>query len=407
MVSPLGGTAETTWARILKGESGARKIDKFQTDDLPCKIAMPVPRQGEGAFNQDDWMDPKESKRVDDFIVFAMSAATQALNDANWHPSTEEEKYRSGTMIGSGIGGLEGIAETALTLHEKGPRRVSPFFITGRLINLASGYVSIRHGLKGPNHSVVTACSTGAHAIGDAARLIALDDADVMVAGGAESAICRIGIAGFAACRALSTKFNDTPEKASRPYDKDRDGFVMGEGAGVVVLEEYEHAKARGAKIYGEIVGYGLSGDAYHITAPAEDGNGGFRSMQAALKRAGITASDLDYVNAHGTSTMADTIELGAVTRMLGNSVGTVAMSSTKSSIGHLLGAAGAVEAIFCLLAMRDSILPPTLNLDNPDIETEIDLVPLKARAKEVNYALSNSFGFGGTNASLVMKKVV
>jgi len=406
MVSPLGGTAETTWARILKGESGARKIDKFQTDDLPCKIAMPVPREGEGAFNQDDWMDPKESKRVDDFIVFAMSAATQALNDANWHPSTEEEKCRTGTMIGSGIGGLEGIAETALTLHEKGPRRVSPFFITGRLINLASGYVSIRHGLKGPNHSVVTACSTGAHAIGDAARLIALDDADVMVAGGAESAICRIGIAGFAACRALSTQYNDTPEKASRPYDADRDGFVMGEGAGVVVLEEYEHARARGAKIYGEIAGYGLSGDAYHITAPAEDGDGGFRSMQAALKRAGITPADIDYVNAHGTSTMADTIELGAVTRLIGNAVNTVSMSSTKSSIGHLLGAAGAVEAIFCLLAMRDSMLPPTLNLDNPSIETEMDLVPLKARAKEVNYALSNSFGFGGTNASLVMKKV-
>ncbi|MES1990174.1 MAG: beta-ketoacyl-ACP synthase II [Pseudomonadota bacterium] len=407
MVSPLGGDVETTWSRILKGESGARRIEKFQVDDLPCKIAMPVPREGIGAFIQDDWMDPKESKRVDDFIVFAMSAATQALNDANWHPSTEEEKCRSGTMIGSGIGGLEGIAETALILQEKGPRRVSPFFITGRLINLASGYVSIKHGLKGPNHSVVTACSTGAHAIGDAARLIALDDADVMVAGGAESAICRIGIAGFAACRALSTEYNDTPERASRPYDKDRDGFVMGEGAGVVVLEEYEHAKARGAKIYGEIVGYGLSGDAYHITAPAEDGDGGFRSMQAALKRAGISPSDLDYVNAHGTSTMADTIELGAVTRMLGNSVSKVSMSSTKSSIGHLLGAAGAVEAIFCLLAMRDSILPPTINLDNPDVVTEIDLVPNKARAKEVNYALSNSFGFGGTNASLVMKKVV
>lgn len=407
MVSPLGGDVETSWSRILKGESGARKIEKFQVDDLPCKIAMPVPREGVGAFIQDDWMDHKESKRVDDFIVFAMSAATQALNDANWHPATEEEKCRTGTMIGSGIGGLEGIAETALILHEKGPRRVSPFFITGRLINLASGYVSIRHGLKGPNHSVVTACSTGAHAIGDAARLIALDDADVMVAGGAESAICRIGIAGFAACRALSTEYNDTPEKASRPYDKDRDGFVMGEGAGIVVLEEYEHAKARGAKIYGEVVGYGLSGDAYHITAPAEDGDGGFRSMQAALKRAGISPSDLDYVNAHGTSTMADTIELGAVTRMLGNSVSTVSMSSTKSSIGHLLGAAGAVEAIFCLLAMRDSILPPTINLDNPEVVTEIDLVPNKARAKEVNYALSNSFGFGGTNASLVMKKVV
>ncbi|MGV8996920.1 MAG: beta-ketoacyl-ACP synthase II [Parvibaculaceae bacterium] len=407
MVSPLGGDVETTWSRILKGESGARKIEKFQVDDLPCKIAMPVPREGLGAFIQDDWMDPKESKRVDDFIVFAMSAATQALNDANWHPSTEEEKCRSGTMIGSGIGGLEGIAETALILHEKGPRRVSPFFITGRLINLASGYVSIKHGLKGPNHSVVTACSTGAHAIGDAARLIALDDADVMVAGGAESAICRIGIAGFAACRALSTEYNDTPERASRPYDKDRDGFVMGEGAGVVVLEEYEHAKARGAKIYGEIVGYGLSGDAYHITAPAADGDGGFRSMQAALKRAGISPSEIDYVNAHGTSTMADTIELGAVTRMLGNAASTVSMSSTKSSIGHLLGAAGAVEAIFCLLAMRDSMLPPTINLDNPETVSEIDLVPNKARAKEVNYALSNSFGFGGTNASLVMKKVV
>ena len=407
MVSPLGGDVETTWSRMLKGESGARKIEKFQVDDLPCKIAMPVPREGVGAFIQDQWMDPKESKRVDDFIVFAMSAATQALNDADWHPATEEEKCRTGTMIGSGIGGLEGIAETALILQEKGPRRVSPFFITGRLINLASGYVSIKHGLKGPNHSVVTACSTGAHAIGDAARLIALDDADVMVAGGAESAICRIGIAGFAACRALSTEYNDTPEKASRPYDKDRDGFVMGEGAGVVVLEEYEHAKARGAKIYAEIVGYGLSGDAYHITAPAEDGDGGFRSMQAALKRAGISPGELDYVNAHGTSTMADTIELGAVTRMLGNAAKTVSMSSTKSSIGHLLGAAGAVEAIFCMLAMRDSMLPPTLNLDNPQVESDIDLVPLNVRAKEVNYALSNSFGFGGTNASLVMKKVV
>jgi len=406
MVSPLGASAETTWARILKGESGARKIDTFETGDLPCKIAMPVRREGEGAYNPDDWMDPKESKRVDEFIVYAMAAAEQALNDSGWHPSTEEEKCRTGTMIGSGIGGLQGIAETALMLHEKGPRRVSPFFITGRLINLASGYVSIRHGLKGPNHSVVTACSTGAHAIGDAARLIALDDADVMVAGGAESAISRIGIAGFAACRALSTQYNDTPEKASRPYDKDRDGFVMGEGSGVVVLEEYEHAKARGAKIYGEIAGYGLSGDAYHITAPSEDGDGGFRSMQAALKRAGISPSDLDYVNAHGTSTMADTIELGAVTRLIGNAINTVSMSSTKSSIGHLLGAAGAVEAIFCLLAMRDSMLPPTLNLDNPSVETEMDLVPLKARAKEVNYALSNSFGFGGTNASLVMKKV-
>lgn len=406
MVSPLGCGAETTWKRILNGESGARKIEKFDVSDLPCKIAMPVPREGEGAFNPDDWMDPKEAKRVDEFIVYAVSAATQALEDAGWKPTTDEEQWRTGTLIGSGIGGLEGIAETALTLRDKGPRRVSPFFITGRLINLASGYVSIQHGLKGPNHAVVTACSTGAHAIGDAARLIALDDADVMVAGGTESAISRLGIAGFAACRALSTSFNDEPTKASRPYDKDRDGFVMGEGAGVVVLEEYEHAKARGAKIYGEIVGYGLSGDAYHITAPPEDGNGGYRSMQAALKRAGISASDLDYVNAHGTSTMADTIELGAVSRLLGNAVNKVSMSSTKSSIGHLLGAAGAVEAIFCLLAMRDSKLPPTLNLDNPAIETEIDLVPNKAVDKEVNYALSNSFGFGGTNASLVMKKV-
>lgn len=406
MVSPLGCGVDTTWKRLIAGESGANTITSFETSDLPCKIACDVPLEGEGAFNRDDWMDPKESKRVDEFIVYAVSAATQALSDAGWKPSTEDERCRTGTLIGSGIGGLQGIADTALTLHEKGPRRVSPFFITGRLINLASGYVSIQHGLKGPNHSVVTACSTGAHAIGDAARLIALDDADVMVAGGTESAISRIGIAGFAACRALSTSYNDTPTKASRPYDKDRDGFVMGEGAGVVVLEEYEHAKARGAKIYGEIVGYGLSGDAYHITAPSEDGDGGFRSMQAALKRAGISPSDLDYVNAHGTSTMADTIELGAVTRLLGNAVEKVSMSSTKSSIGHLLGAAGAVEAIFCLLAMRDSKLPPTLNLDNPSVETKMDLVPNVARDKEVNYALSNSFGFGGTNASLVMRKV-
>ena len=405
MVSPLGCGVETTWKRILNGESGARKIEKFDVSDLPCKIAMPVPREGEGAFNPDDWMDPKESKRVDDFIVYAMSAATQALNDAGWKPSTEEERCRTGTMIGSGIGGLEGIAETALTLQEKGPRRVSPFFITGRLINLTSGYVSIEHGLKGPNHSVVTACSTGAHAIGDAARLIALDDADVMVAGGAESAICRIGIAGFAACRALSTGYNDTPEKASRPYDKDRDGFVMGEGAGIVVLEEYEHAKARGAKIYGEVVGYGLSGDAYHVTAPPEDGEGGFRSMQAALKRAGISPSDLDYVNAHGTSTMADTIELGAVTRLLGNAVEKVSMSSTKSSIGHLLGAAGAVEAIFCILAIRDQVAPPTINLDNPAAATPIDLAPNAKRERRIDVALSNSFGFGGTNAALLVGK--
>ncbi len=406
MVSPLGCGVETTWNRILRVNPVRGKSRNSTSRTFPARSQCPFPAKArERSIQTTGWIRRNRS-RVDDFIVYAMSAATQALKDACWKPSTEEEQGRTGTMIGSGIGGLEGIAETAITLQEKGPRRVSPFFITGRLINLTSGYVSIEHGLKGPNHSVVTACSTGAHAIGDAARLIALDDADVMVAGGAESAICRIGIAGFAACRALSTGYNDTPEKASRPYDADRDGFVMGEGAGVVVLEEYEHARARGAKMYGEIVGYGLSGDAYHVTAPPEDGEGGFRSMQAALKRAGISPSDLDYVNAHGTSTMADTIELGAVTRLLGNAVEKVSMSSTKSSIGHLLGAAGAVEAIFCLLAMRDGKLPPTINLENPAVETLIDLVPNKSRDKEVNYALSNSFGFGGTNASLVMKKV-
>ena len=406
MVTPLGCGVDITWAKLLEGKSGARRIERFETDDLPCKIACEVPREGEGAFNADDWMEPKEQKRVDDFIIFGVAAADQALSDAGLDSMTEEEKLRTGVMIGSGIGGLPGIADTAISMHEKGPRRVSPFFIPGRLINLASGYVSIKHGLKGPNHSVVTACSTGAHAIGDAARLIMLDDADVMVAGGAEAAISRLGIAGFAACRALSTGFNDTPERASRPYDKDRDGFVMGEGSGVVVLEELERAKARGATIYGEVVGYGLSGDAYHITAPPEDGEGGFRSMQAALKRAGMSPSEIDYVNAHGTSTMADTIELGAVTRLLGNAVNKTAMSSTKSAIGHLLGAAGSVEAIFCLLAMRDSILPPTINLDDPAVETEIDLVPHTAKEKEVNAVLSNSFGFGGTNASLVMRKL-
>jgi len=407
MVTPLGTGVDVTWRRLLAGESGAGKIERFETDDLPCKIACEVPREGEGAFVTDEWMEPKEAKRVDEFIVFAMASAKQALEDAGLDKIEGEAQERAGVMIGSGIGGLPGIAETAVTLHEKGPRRVSPFFIPGRLINLASGYVSIRYGLKGPNHSVVTACSTGAHAIGDAARLIMLDDADVMVAGGAEAAISRLGIAGFAACRALSTGFNDEPERASRPYDEDRDGFVMGEGAGVVVLEEYEHAKARGAKIYGEVVGYGLSGDAYHITAPAEDGNGGYRAMEAALKRSGLGVSDIDYVNAHGTSTpLGDEIELGAVTRLFGNAVNKMAMSSTKSSIGHLLGAAGSVEAIFCLLAMRDNIIPPTINLDKPSVETEIDLVPHKAREKEVNAVLTNSFGFGGTNASLVMKKV-
>ena len=407
MVTPLGCGVDTTWERILESKSGARRIDTFEVSDLPCQIACSVPRGdgSDGTFNPDQWMEPKEQRKVDDFIVYAMAAATQALDDAGWHPSTYEEQITSGVLIGSGIGGLQGIAETSLLLQERGPRRVSPFFIPGRLINLAGGYVSIAHGLKGPNHAVVTACSTGAHAIGDAARLVALGDAEVMVAGGTESPISRIGIAGFAACRALSTGFNDTPEKASRPYDRDRDGFVMGEGAGVVVVEALEHALARGAKIYGEIVGYGMSGDAFHITAPSEDGDGAYRSMQAALKRAAITASEIDYINAHGTSTMADEIELAAVQRLLGNATATASMSSTKSATGHLLGAAGAIEAIFSLLAIRDQIVPPTINLDNPSVETPIDLVPHKARKRPVEYALSNSFGFGGTNASLVFKR--
>ena len=343
---------------------------------------------------------------MDDFIIYGLAAAKQAVADSGWQPQTDEDRYRTGVLIGSGIGGLDGIEQASILVHEKGPRRLSPFFIPGRLINLVSGYVSIEHGFKGPNHAVVTACATGAHAIGDAARLIMFGDADVMVAGGAESAVCRIGIAGFNACRALSTAYNDTPAKASRPYDKDRDGFVMGEGAGVVVLEELEHARARGAKIYGEVKGYGLSGDAFHITAPSEDGDGGYRAMQMALKHASIAASDIDYVNAHGTSTMADGIELGAVERLLGNAASKTAMSSTKSSIGHLLGAAGSVEAIFCLLAMRDGIVPPTINLDNPDVTTQIDLVPHKAQKREVNIAMSNSFGFGGTNACLIVSKV-
>jgi 3-oxoacyl-[acyl-carrier-protein] synthase II len=352
-------------------------------------------------------MEPKEQRKVDDFIIFAMSAATQALADANWHPSRYEDQIVSGVLLGSGIGGVEGIAETSLILRDRGPRRVSPFFIPGRLINLASGYVSIAHGLKGPNHAVVTACSTGAHAIGDAGRLIALGDADVMVAGGTESPVNRISLAGFAACRALSTGFNDTPERASRPYDRDRDGFVMGEGAGAVVLEEYDHAKRRGARIYAELIGYGLSGDAFHITAPAEDGDGAFRCMTAALRRAGVAPGDVDYINAHGTSTpLGDEIELKAVERLVGNAAAGISMSSTKSSIGHLLGAAGAVESIFCLLAMRDNIVPPTINLDNPSVGTAIDLVPHKPREKPVNVALSNSFGFGGTNASLVFRRL-
>ena len=410
MVSPLGCGVETTWKRILKGQSGAKKIDTFDVSDLPSKIACTVPRGdgADGSFNPDQWMEPKEQRKVDDFIVFAMAAARQALDDANWHPSSEHDRCATGTMIGSGIGGLNGIAETAVLLKERGPRRVSPFFIPGRLINLASGYVSIEHGLKGPNHAVVTACSTGAHAIGDASRLIALGDADVMVAGGTESPIGRIGMAGFCAARALSTGFNETPEKASRPYDKDRDGFVMGEGAGVLILEEYEHARARGAKVYAEVTGYGLSGDAYHITSPPPDGDGGFRSMSAAMKRAGITAADIDYINAHGTSTqVGDEIELGAVERLLGNAASRVSMSSTKSSTGHLLGAAGAIEAIFSILAIRDNIAPPTINLEHPSVETAIDLVPLTPRKREINIALSNSFGFGGTNASVIVQRVV
>ena len=408
MVSPLGCGVETTWQRLLKGESGAKKIDTFDVSDISCRIACVVPR-GDGSggtFNADQWMEPKEQRKVDNFILFGMSAAKQALDDAGWHPQSYEEQTSTGVLIGSGIGGVEGIAANAVILHEKGPRRVSPFFIPGRIINLASGYVSIEFGLKGPNHAVVTACSTGAHAIGDAARMVALGDAEVMVAGGTESPVNRISLAGFAALRALSTGFNEEPTRASRPYDKDRDGFVMGEGAGVVVVEALEHAKARGAKIYAELIGYGMSGDAYHITAPSPDGDGAFRCMSMALKRAGITAGDIDYINAHGTSTpLGDEIELGAVQRLVGNAAGRVSMSSTKSCIGHLLGAAGAVEAIFSILAIRDGVAPPTINLDNPSVETPIDLVPHKARKREINIALSNSFGFGGTNASLIFTR--
>ena len=409
LVTPLGGNVDTTWRRLTAAESGIARVEKFDVSDITCKIAGQVPRGdgSNGTFNPDNWMEPKEQRKVDDFIIYAMGAATQALNDADWHPQSYDDQITSGVLIGSGIGGVEGIAETALLLRDRGPRRVSPFFIPGRLINLASGHVSIAHGLKGPNHAVVTACSTGAHAIGDAGRLIALGDADVMVAGGAESPVNRISLAGFAACRALSTGFNDTPEKASRPYDRDRDGFVMGEGAGAVVLEEYEHAKKRGARIYAELVGYGLSGDAYHITSPSEDGDGAYRCMMAAIKRAGISAGDIDYINAHGTSTpVGDEIELKAVERVVGNAAGRISMSSTKSCIGHLLGAAGAVEAIFCLLAMRDEIVPPTINLDNPSVTTAIDLVAHKAKKRPINVALSNSFGFGGTNASLVFRRV-
>jgi 3-oxoacyl-[acyl-carrier-protein] synthase II len=409
MVTPLGCGVEPTWQRLLASESGIKRIEKFEVADIASQIAGQIPRGdgSHGTFNPDQWMEPKEQRKVDDFILYAMCAAKLALEDAGWHPARYEDQITSGVLIGSGIGGVEGIAETALVLRDRGPRRVSPFFIPGRIINLASGYVSIAHSLKGPNHAVVTACSTGAHAIGDAGRLIALGDADVMVAGGTESPVNRISLAGFAACRALSTGFNNAPERASRPYDRDRDGFVLGEGSGVVVLEEYDHAQRRGARIYAELIGYGLSGDAFHITAPAEDGDGAQRCMKAALRRAGISPGDIDYINAHGTSTpLGDEIELKAVEALVGDAASRISMSSTKSSIGHLLGAAGAVEAIFCLLAMRDQVVPPTINLDNPSVATAIDLVPHQPRKRSVNVTLSNSFGFGGTNASLVFRRV-
>ncbi|MDF3605704.1 beta-ketoacyl-ACP synthase II [Paracoccus sp. DMF-8] len=408
MVTPLASGVEATWERLLAGQSGAGPITRFDAKDVVTKYACEIPfgDGSDGSFNPDEWMEPKDRRKVDDFILYGMAAATQAVRDSGWEPESLEDRERTGVMIGSGIGGLSSIADTAVLIKERGPKRVSPFFIPGALINLVSGQVSIRFGFKGPNHAVVTACSTGAHAIGDAARLIMLGDADVMIAGGTESPICEIGVAGFNACKALSTERGDAPTTASRPRDASRDGFVMGEGAGVVVLEEYEHAKARGAKIYAEILGYGLTGDAYHITAPSEDGDGGFRSMTAALKRAGIEPGQLDYINAHGTSTMADVIELGAVERLLGDAAGDVVMSSTKSSIGHLLGAAGAVEAIFCILALRDQICPPTINLDDPVRDTAIDLAANAAVRRKVDYVLSNSFGFGGTNASLVMGKV-
>ncbi|AWB22077.1 beta-ketoacyl-[acyl-carrier-protein] synthase II [Methylobacterium currus] len=408
MVSPLGSSVDVSWSRLIEGQSGAARVEAFDVSDLACKIACSIPLGdgSDGTFNPDRWMEAKEQRKVDPFIVYAMAAAGQALDDADWHPTSHEDQCATGVLIGSGIGGIGGIYDASVTLFEKGPRRISPFFIPGRIINLASGQVSIAHGLKGPNHAVVTACSTGAHAIGDAARLVALGDADVMLAGGAESPINRLSLAGFAACRALSTGFNDEPQRASRPYDRDRDGFVMGEGAGVVVLEEYEHAKARGARIYAEVIGYGLSGDAYHITSPSPDGDGAYRCMSAAVKRAGITPSEIDYINAHGTSTpLGDELELKAVERLLGNATD-VAMSSTKSATGHLLGAAGAIEAIFSVLAIRDGVVPPTLNLDNPSVETAIDLVPHKAQKRKVNVALSNSFGFGGTNASLILRAV-
>ncbi|PHY13524.1 beta-ketoacyl-[acyl-carrier-protein] synthase II [Caulobacter sp. B11] len=415
LLTPLGQGVDVSWKNILAGKSGANRITAFDPTDYACQVACEVPRVDgrggggpdvEGSFNPDLTLSPRDQRRVDDFILYGIAAADEAIKDSGWVPETEEDRYRTGVMLGSGIGGLSTIADTAVELELKGPRKVSPFFISSALINLISGQVSIRYGFKGPNHAVVTACATGAHAIGDATRLIKYGDADVMIAGGAEAAICKVGIAGFIACRAMATDFNDTPEKASRPYDKDRGGFVMGEGAGVVVLEEYEHAKARGAKIYAEVVGYGLSGDAYHITAPVEDGDGGFRAMKAALKDAGLEPSDVDYVNAHGTSTMADGIEAGAVGRLLGDHAKNVVMSSTKSMTGHLLGAAGAIEGIFSILAIRDQIAPPTINLDNPDVETEMNLAPHKAVPMKIDVAVSNSFGFGGTNASVVFRKI-
>jgi len=416
LLTPLGWGAQFSWDAILAGKSGAGPITAFDTTDYACKVACEVPRVDgrggggpdiAGSFDPDQVMSSKDRRRMDDFILYAVAAADEAVKDSGWEPVSEHDRERTGVIIGSGIGGLSAIADAALELQEKGPRRISPFFIPSALINLASGQVSIRHGFKGPNHAVVTACATGAHAVGDATRLIQFGDADVMVAGGAEAAVCKLGIAGFIACRALSTAFNYAPEQASRPWDRDRDGFVMGEGAGILVLEEYEHARARGAKIYAEVIGYGLSGDAYHITAPASDGDGGFRAMRAAIGHAGIDPSDIDYINAHGTSTpLGDEIELGAVERMLGQAAGKVTMSSTKSAIGHLLGAAGAVEAVFSALAVRDQIAPPTLNLDNPSVTTPIDLTPKTAKPMEINVALSNSFGFGGTNAALLLKRV-
>src|SRR5919205_2072493 len=396
LVTPLGIGLENVWGRLLAGESGIGAIQSFDVSDLPSRVAAQVPRgdKSSGLFNADDWVPPKDQRRMDEFIVYALAAAVQAIEDSGWRPDSEEDRERTGVMIGSGIGGLPGITDGAITIHERGPRRISPYFIPSSLINLASGHVSIRYGFKGPNHAVVTACSTGAHAIGDAARLIMLDDADVMVCGGTEAAICRLGIAGFAAARALSTNFNDEPRRASRPWDEARDGFVMGEGAGILVLEEYEHAKNRGAKIYAEVIGYGMSGDAFHLTAPAEDGNGAFRSMRNALRSAHLSPDKIDYINAHGTSTpLGDEIELGAVKRLFGDHAYELSMSSTKSAIGHLLGAAGSVEAIFSILAIRNGVVPPTLNLDNPSVETAIDLVPYRAKKRDVEVVLSNSFG--------------